>query len=91
MNDIIIVDNLGTSEKWKNLRGKAFSQYLHKNKFFSLLDNNQLPRDISAIIHMGACSSTTVKDADYVLSNNFEYTKKLAELCVERDIRFNLC
>ena len=88
IDDILIVDNLGSSDKWKNLRGKSFSQYLHKDRFFELLQTNQIPRDISAIIHMGACSSTTVRDADYILSNNFEYTKKLAELALDRDVRF---
>jgi ADP-L-glycero-D-manno-heptose 6-epimerase len=37
---------------------------------------------------MGANSSTTEKDADHLLKNNFEYSKKLAEYCIKNDVRF---
>jgi len=37
---------------------------------------------------MGACSSTTEADADYLMENNFHYSQKLAEFCLENDIRF---
>lgn len=37
---------------------------------------------------MGANSSTTEKDADHLLSNNYLYTQKLALYCIEKKIRF---
>jgi ADP-L-glycero-D-manno-heptose 6-epimerase len=43
---------------------------------------------IEAIIHLGACSSTTERDASYLIRNNFEYTKQLALFAVENGIRF---
>ena len=37
---------------------------------------------------MGACSSTTEKDATYLIGNNFEYTKTLALYSVSHNVRF---
>jgi len=87
LDDIIIVDSLGTDEKWKNLVSLNYRDFIHKDDFIRLLDSSAIetPR---AIIHMGANSSTTEKDADLLLRNNFEYSKKLAEYCIIKDIRF---
>ena len=89
IEDIIAVDHLGTSEKWKNLRALRFSDYLEKDAFRKLLQENKLaPSGIKAILHMGACSSTTEKDASYLVDNNFGYTKELAGFAAENSIRF---
>ncbi len=85
--DIIIVDNLSKTEKWKNLVGKKYDEYIHKSKFIEELLEDSLP-EIEAIIHMGACSSTTELDADYLYSNNTEYTRILMEWSIENNVRF---
>ena len=72
LNEIIVVDRLGTSNKWKNLVGKRFLNYYHKNEFFEILFNNKdLWQDIDAIVHLGACSATTETDADYITGPEF--------------------
>lgn len=86
--DILIVDHLGTSEKWKNLRALKYTDYMEREEFMECLLQDDLPEDVEGIIHMGACSSTTETDATYLVHNNFEYTKILAEYAVENDIRF---
>ena len=43
---------------------------------------------VGTVFHLGACSSTTERDADYLMRNNYEYTKVLAQWAVERDVRF---
>ena len=86
-SDIIIVDELGTDNKWKNLVGLKFEDFINKNVFLDqVLTGKHL--EVDSIIHMGANSSTTEKDADSLLSNNYEYTKKLAEFCLWNDIKF---
>ena len=85
-DDIIIVDSLGTDEKWKNLVGLNFIDFIHKDDFVKLLESSSMK--IDAIIHMGANSSTTEKDAGSLLRDNFEYTKKLAEHCLRNNLRF---
>ncbi|RMD85298.1 MAG: ADP-glyceromanno-heptose 6-epimerase [Candidatus Dadabacteria bacterium] len=85
---IIVVDNLGKSDKWKNLNGKIFLDYIHKNDFIEALYQNKFSTSIKAIIHMGACSSTTERDAEYMLRNNYLYTKSLSEWAISNKVRF---
>jgi ADP-L-glycero-D-manno-heptose 6-epimerase len=86
-DDILIVDELGEDEKWKNLRKLEYEEYVDKEVFMDVIMDKGLD-DIEAIIHMGACSDTQEKDAEYLMENNYEYTKNLALYCVEKKIRF---
>ena len=81
--DIIVVDNLASTEKWKNLVGKKYEMYMHKQEFFMLLVQGKLDKEIEGIIHLGACSSTTEQNADYLMTNNLNYTKTLAQWCLK--------
>lgn len=88
IDDILIVDELGTSDKWKNLSANRFKDYINKDEFINKLDDSNRYFDAEAIIHMGACSSTTERDADYMMENNYRYTKILAEWSLIKNIRF---
>ncbi len=88
INDILIVDELGTDNKWKNLRKLSFSDYVEKQVFIELVINDQIEDSVDAIIHLGACSDTTETDASYLINNNYEYTKVLASWATDSDIRF---
>lgn len=89
INDILIVDNLGETEKWKNLVNRSYADYVHKEDFRHMLDEDILSADnIEAVVHLGACSSTTERDADYLMENNFHYTCDLAQWALSHDIRF---
>lgn len=83
--DIIIVDDISTTEKWKNINGKKYITYINKAAFW---DRIQEFKDITHIIHMGACSSTTETDFDYLWDNNVEFSKKLFLFCIEHEISF---
>jgi len=88
IDDIMVVDNLSTTEKWKNLLGRRFDDYLHKDAFLETLLEDGLPPGIQAVVHMGACSSTTEVNADYLMGNNYHYTMSLCHYCLEKNIRF---
>lgn len=83
--DIVIVDNISSTDKWMNMRNKKYIEYVHKSK---LLEELPTYENVEAIIHMGAQSSTTEKDFDYLWNNNFEYTKALWNYCAEKQISF---
>jgi len=78
IDDIVVVDHLGEVEKWKNLVPLRFSDYLDKSDFIKKLEAGYFGNSIKAIFHMGACSSTTEKDADYLIENNYRYTARIA-------------
>ena len=85
INDIVIVDNIGSTDKWFNIRNKKYLKYVNKTDFLQELPQYE---GVTAIIHMGACSATTEKDFDYLWKNNFEYTKTLWNYCAEKQISF---
>ncbi len=86
--NIIIVDELSKDEKWKNLVGLKYEDFVNKLEFIEQVLDDVIPYNVEAIVHMGANSSTTEKDADHLIDNNYNYTKELAKYCVEKHIRF---
>ncbi len=86
MTNIVVVDELGKSEKWKNLVGKRFVDVISKHTFFDWIEGRE--GDIEAFIHLGACSSTVETDASYLLENNYRFTVKLAEYAIRNEHRF---
>ena len=87
IKDIICVDHLATAEKWKNLVKKDFRDYIEKDDFLNLIEEDKIS-GITHIVHMGACSSTTFTDASYFIKNNYEYSKKLALYAAKNKIPF---
>jgi ADP-L-glycero-D-manno-heptose 6-epimerase len=88
VDEILIVDLLGTHERWKNLRKLRYFDYMEADDFAEALDSDQVEWDVEAILHMGACSDTTETDASYLVHNNYEYTKMLAQWAVDHQVRF---
>jgi ADP-L-glycero-D-manno-heptose 6-epimerase len=84
--DIIIVDNIQKTEKWKNMRNKRYIEYISRNDFLDRLP--EFAGKVSHVIHMGACSATTELDFDFLYKNNFEYTKTLWKFCTENQCSF---
>ena len=84
-DDILIVDRADETEKWKNLPPLRFADYIDADDF---IDDIGDFRDAETILHMGACSSTTVTDSDYMIRNNYQYTKDLAEFALANAVRF---
>lgn len=88
LTDILIVDSLGQSVKWKNLRALTFSDYMERDDFLGRVREGRGPGDAETVFHMGACSSTTETDFAFLIKNNFEYSKSLAQWSMVSDIRF---
>ncbi len=89
IDDIIIVDHVGSSDKWLNLRNKRYREYIHKERFLQLLSEPSCRTldGVEAVIHMGAQSSTTERDFDYLWRNNFDYTRTLWNYCAKKQIQ----
>lgn len=85
-SNLVIVDELGTSEKWKNLLGKKFYDVISKNVFFDWLQDKE--HEIKAFIHLGACTSTVETNASYLLENNYRFSMRLAQYALEHGHRF---
>ncbi len=85
--NILIVDRLGHDEKWRNLVGLTFDDFIDIDDFRAGINSGAL-KDVRTVFHMGACSDTTETDADYLLDNNYSYSCDVCGWCIENDIRF---
>ena len=86
ITDLLLVDDLKQTEKWKNLLGKQFIDLISRHRLFDWLQGRV--DEVDAIMHLGACSDTTESNADYLLENNFRYTIRLAEWALTHGKRF---
>jgi ADP-L-glycero-D-manno-heptose 6-epimerase len=88
IDDIMVVDRLGSDQRWKNLVNLRFADYIDKEEFLEMVVEDTLPFTVDSVFHLGACSSTTETDVSFLMENNFEYTKQLAQWTADEDIRF---
>lgn len=84
--DIIIVDDFNTNpNKFKNLIGCNFTDYIHKDQFLARL--SMIP-NVDSVIHLGACTDTLHPDSNYIIDQNFTFSKYLFNYCYDHKISF---
>ena len=87
--NIVVCDRLSTDEKWKNLVPLRFADYIDGNDLLQAVQHSpaKLGR-FDHVLHLGACSATTERDADYLMRNNYEFTKQLCQWSLANQTRF---
>jgi len=87
--NIVVCDRLSTDEKWKNLVPLRFADYIDGNDLLQAMQHSpaKLGR-FDHVLHLGACSATTERDADYLMRNNYEFTKQLCQWSLANQTRF---
>lgn len=88
IDDIIVVDNLGKSEKWRNIVKYRYHDYIHRDRFREMIASGKLPFRLDTVTHFGACSATTERDADFLMENNFHYSRDLCRFALDEGARF---
>ena len=86
-DNIVVCDILGADERWRNLAALRFADYVEAGTLLARLQSGALGT-FDLILHMGACSSTTEKDASYLIRNNYEFTRDLAAWSLANKSRF---
>lgn len=86
-NDILVVDDLSDGTKFANIADLEIADYLDKDDFLARVKAGE-NFNASAILHQGACSSTTEWDGRFVMDINYEYSKALLHYCLNHDIQF---
>jgi len=88
-SDILIVDNLGKGEKYKNLIGLKFYDYIHRDDFLRMIIDGEFDDyGIEVIFHEGACSDTMEYDVNYMIKTNYEYSRELFNFCADNEVDF---
>ncbi|QOI11336.1 ADP-glyceromanno-heptose 6-epimerase [Blochmannia endosymbiont of Colobopsis nipponica] len=96
--NILIVDNLKNNEKYNNIKDLDFIDYMDKTNFIKNIVKNKISynidnkhefnKNIEAVFHQGACSSTTVCNHQYIIKNNYQFSKILLNFCTKNKIPF---
>lgn len=88
--DLILVDHFdGDGDpKHANLEGKRYHAYFDKSAFLNEIASGKFKEQVSCVLHMGACSSTTLQDEQYFKENNFQYSCHMAEWAIKIKARF---
>ncbi|MEO5588037.1 MAG: ADP-glyceromanno-heptose 6-epimerase [Gemmatimonadaceae bacterium] len=87
VSDIVVADFLASDEKWRNLVPLSFTDYTDAGDLIAAMRAGTLG-SFDLVLHMGACSSTTETDAAYLMRNNYQFTRDLAELSLAAGARF---
>ncbi|MEE6249736.1 MAG: ADP-glyceromanno-heptose 6-epimerase [Bdellovibrionota bacterium] len=83
ITDIICVDQFRNGSKWKNLAGLKFTDFIQKDVFYDILEDPEYIKKVNGIFHLGACSSTTEKDMDFLCDNNYYFSQVCFKWCKE--------
>ena len=87
-HDVVVVDDLSDGHKFVNIADLAIADYLDKAEFIERLTDRVFVSGIDAILHQGACSTTTEWNGRYMMQNNYQYSKALLEVALDRGIPF---
>ncbi len=85
VENLLLVD-LKVPKNSPYLMDMKYSKFLDADTFIKNLEQGKI-KNIEAIIHMGACSSTTTYDRVFMMKNNFEYTRRLFDWCAKNNSR----
>ena len=84
--DIVIVDRLGTDDKWRNIAKRELAAIVPPEALAGwLADHGDA---VSMVFHLGAVSATTERDADLIVASNFTLSLQLWDWCAAHGVRF---
>ncbi|MGO8718425.1 MAG: ADP-glyceromanno-heptose 6-epimerase [Acidobacteriaceae bacterium] len=86
-DNLLLVDSMGCDEKWRNLLDLQYEDFLNPDEFLANVEKGKIA-ELDAMVHLGACSSTTERNADFLLQNNYRYTRTLCEYSLKENTRF---
>ncbi|MGE0419781.1 MAG: ADP-glyceromanno-heptose 6-epimerase, partial [Acetobacteraceae bacterium] len=83
-HETIVVDRLGTKDKWRNLAKHPPSRLVHPDDLDAFLSTRP---PVEMVFHLGAVSDTTATDGDRTWAVNVELTRQLWEWCGRSGVR----
>jgi ADP-L-glycero-D-manno-heptose 6-epimerase len=82
IEDIIAVDSVNLKSR-NLLQKRKYSHFYEANELWSFLTTEDTRKKLTWIIHLGACSSTTETNWDFLYANNFQYSQRIFEWCAQ--------
>ncbi|MBT4761291.1 MAG: ADP-glyceromanno-heptose 6-epimerase [Bdellovibrionaceae bacterium] len=88
IHDILCVDVVSPDERPHALSSQTYKSFLKHDEFLNQISTLHEKEPIKCIFHMGACSSTTETNKDYLQEINIDYTETLFSFCTSNSIPF---
>jgi len=85
-HELVVCDRLGQDEKWRNLAKRELAGLIAPEALAGFLA--EPGRELDAIFHLGAASSTTERDADFIIASNLTLSLALWDWCAAHGTRF---
>jgi len=86
--NILLVDHLVNGRKMHNIADLDVADYMDKGEFLEKIGVAHFFDGVRAVFHQGACSATTEWDGKYVMTNNYDYSKRLLHWCIAKNVAF---
>ena len=85
MGPITVCDWFEAGDKWRNLAKRDIAAFVRPENLLNWLGSRS---DVTAVIHMGAISATTERDADLLLTLNIQASVDLWDWCTKACVPF---
>lgn len=85
--NVFLVDSVQNNNKSK-IDPKFYKYFRDKDEFLLKFEELNKQFAFTAVLHMGAISSTTEKNKDLLVENNYKYSCRLLDLCAANNIPF---
>ncbi|NTF70074.1 ADP-glyceromanno-heptose 6-epimerase [Agrobacterium rhizogenes] len=82
--DIVLVDWLGSDQRWKNLAKHSFEDFIFPEDFGAFLQNAS--GKVEAVFHLGAISATTATDGDEIIRKNLKPSMDVWRWCTRERV-----
>jgi len=86
INEILAVDDLSEGGNAKNLFALAIKDYMDKREFLTRVSSGSFDGAVEAVLHQGACTNTAETNGQYMMENNYAYSKALLEWCQDEEM-----
>ncbi len=88
IREIIAVDDLSGKEgdNARNLFSLEIQDFMDKGEFLARVSSGSFNGDVEAVLHQGACTNTMEHDGQYMMENNYAYSKALLDWCQEGEV-----
>ncbi|MBM4231726.1 MAG: ADP-glyceromanno-heptose 6-epimerase [Gammaproteobacteria bacterium] len=87
-SDVLVVDDLSDGKKFFNIRDAKIRDFIDKDDFLKLIQQQRALGRIEAIFHQGACSDTTEWDGKRMFRDNFSFSKEVFRWAISKKLPF---
>jgi len=80
--DVVVVDDLTDGHKFENIVDLPIADYFDFEDFIARIESDAgFASGIKALLHQGACSTTTEWDGRFMMKTNYDFSKRLLSIC----------